>query len=65
MTAGDREREAAWRAWAEAGREGPPPELDAFGPSGPAAMRVLLEPELAEAARRDPTAARRYGIMRT
>ncbi|MGC9671244.1 alpha/beta hydrolase-fold protein [Planosporangium sp. 12N6] len=62
-TAADRELEAAWLAWAAGGRQGPPPDLDAFGVTGPTAMRVLMEPELTEMVRRDPTAARRYGSV--
>jgi S-formylglutathione hydrolase len=62
-TAADRELEAAWRAWAARGRQGTPPALDGFGVTGPTALRILLEPELTQTARRDPTAARRYGII--
>ncbi|MFD1321263.1 alpha/beta hydrolase-fold protein [Micromonospora sonneratiae] len=62
-TAADRELEAAWLSWSAGGRKGTPPALDAHGITGPTALRVLLEPELAEAARRDPTALRRYGII--
>ncbi|MBB5874117.1 S-formylglutathione hydrolase [Allocatelliglobosispora scoriae] len=60
-TPADRALEAAWHEWSARGRQGSPPDLDAFGVTGPVAVRVLLEAELAEAARRDPTAARRYG----
>lgn len=60
-TAGDRELEAAWRDWAAGGRQGTPPRLDAYGVTGPTALRVLMQPELAEVERRDPTAARRFG----
>ncbi len=59
----DRELEAAWRAWAANGRQGTPPTFDGYGVTGPVALRVLMEPELAEAVRRDPTAARRYGLL--
>jgi S-formylglutathione hydrolase len=62
-TDADRELEAAWRDWAAGGRQGPPPALDAFGVTGPTALRVLMEPELTEVVRRDPTAARRYGVI--
>ncbi|PZG09806.1 hypothetical protein [Nonomuraea aridisoli] len=62
-TDADRELEAAWRNWAAAGRQGAPPRLDAFGVSASTAVRAALGPELAEAARRDPTTARRYGIL--
>ncbi|MFI7618177.1 alpha/beta hydrolase-fold protein [Nonomuraea terrae] len=62
-TDADRELEAAWRDWAAAGRQGAPPRLDAFGVSASTAVRAMLAPELAEAARRDPTTARRYGIL--
>jgi S-formylglutathione hydrolase len=62
-TAADRELEAACRDWAAGGRQGTPPALDTFGVTGPTALRVLLEPELTETARRDPTAARRYGVI--
>ncbi|MER7006221.1 alpha/beta hydrolase-fold protein [Dactylosporangium sp. NPDC000555] len=62
-TAADRELEAAWRDWAAGGRQGDPPKLDAFGVSASVALRAMLEPELAEAVRRDPTTARRYGIL--
>jgi S-formylglutathione hydrolase len=62
-TPADRELEAAWRDWAAGGRQGTPPALDAFGVTGPTALRVLLEPELTEAARRDPTVSRRYGVI--
>ena len=62
-TDADRETEAAWTAWAAGGRQGTPPAFDAYGASGPAAMRIMLEPELAEIARRDPTATRRYGRL--
>jgi S-formylglutathione hydrolase len=62
-TPADREMEAAWHEWAAAGRQGAPPRLDAFGVTGPAALRVMMEPELAETARLDPTAARRYGVI--
>nr|WP_205862440.1 alpha/beta hydrolase-fold protein [Planosporangium thailandense] len=60
-TDADRKLEAAWREWAAGGRHGTPPALDAYGVTGPTALRVLMEPELAEAARRDPTAERRFG----
>ncbi|MEU6075696.1 alpha/beta hydrolase-fold protein [Micromonospora sp. NPDC047074] len=62
-TAEDRELAAAWRAWAAGGRQGAPPRLDAFGVSASVALRAMLEPELSEAARRDPTTTRRYGIL--
>ena len=62
-TAADRELEAAWRDWAASGRQGDPPPFDAFGVSASVALRAMLEPELTEAARRDPTATRRYGIL--
>ena len=64
-TAADRDLEAAWREWAASGRQGRPPAFDAFGVTGPVAMRILLEPQLSEAARRDPTATRRYGVLPT
>jgi S-formylglutathione hydrolase len=60
-TATDRELDTAWRSWAAGGRQGDPPALDTYGVTGPAALRILLEPELADTARRDPSAARRYG----
>jgi S-formylglutathione hydrolase len=60
-TAADRELEAAWLGWAAGGRQGTPPALDASGVTGPTALRALMEPELTETARRDPTAARRFG----
>jgi S-formylglutathione hydrolase len=62
-SAADRELETAWHTWAAGGREGPPPRLDALGPTGPAALRVMLAPLLAETERRDPAAARRYGPL--
>ncbi|GII52141.1 hypothetical protein Pth03_05300 [Planotetraspora thailandica] len=62
-TAADRELEAAWRDWAAGGRQGAPPKLDAFGVSASVALRAMLEPELAEAARRDETTLRRYGVL--
>ncbi|MEV8517715.1 alpha/beta hydrolase-fold protein [Dactylosporangium sp. NPDC051484] len=62
-TAADRDLEAAWRDWAAGGRQTAPPKFDAFGASASVALRATLEPELAEAERRDPTTARRYGIL--
>jgi len=62
-TAADLSLEAAWLRWAAEGRQGAPPQLDVAGASASVALRVLLEPELTEAARQDPTAARRYGIL--
>ncbi|WIM93614.1 alpha/beta hydrolase-fold protein [Actinoplanes oblitus] len=63
-SARDRELEQAWRDWQTAGKPGDPPHLDAFGPSASTAVRVMMADDLAEAARRDPTAARRYGVLR-
>ena len=54
---------AAWQSWAATGRTGPPPRLDPLGPTGPAALRLMLEPLLAETERRDPTTTRRYGLL--
>jgi S-formylglutathione hydrolase len=62
-TAADRDLEAAWLRWADGGRHGTPPDLDAYGVTGPAALRVLLELELTETAQRDPTEARRFGLI--
>jgi S-formylglutathione hydrolase len=59
----DRDLEAAWYDWAAGGRRDPAPPLDPTGPSAPTALRVMLEPELSEAERNDPTAARRYGVI--
>jgi S-formylglutathione hydrolase len=59
----DRALAAAWQTWADGGRVGPPPELDALGPTGPAALRIMLAPLLAETERRDPATARRYGPL--
>ncbi|GGM68007.1 hypothetical protein GCM10011608_61560 [Micromonospora sonchi] len=59
----DRQRESSWRDWAAGGRQGTPPELDPSAPSAPVALRVMLEPQLTEAARRDPTTSRRCGIL--
>jgi len=64
-TVADRELETAWREWAAGGRQGSPPAFDAVGVTGPVAMRILLEPQLSEAARRDPTVMRRFGILPT
>jgi S-formylglutathione hydrolase len=55
--------EQAWLDWQAAGRPGEPPRFDPFGPSAPAALRVMMAGELDEAARQDPTAARRYGLL--
>lgn len=62
-TSSDRELEAAWLRWAANGRHGSPPNLDPTGVTGPTALRVLLEPELRERERRDPTAVRRFGVL--
>lgn len=62
-TAADHELQAAWRDWADGGRKGSPPALDAFGVTGPDALRVLLDAPLREAARADPTATRRFGVL--
>ncbi|BCJ40138.1 hypothetical protein GCM10010168_29960 [Actinoplanes ianthinogenes] len=51
--------EQAWREW----KQGDPPRFDAFGPSASTAVRVMMADELAEAARQDPTATRRYGLL--
>lgn len=59
----DRQCESAWRDWAAGGRQGAPPELDPSAPSASVALRTMLEPQLTEAARRDPTTSRRYGIL--
>ena len=61
--AADRELETAWRDWAAGGRQGSPPAFDPYGVTGPAALRVMLEPELTETVRRDPTATRRFGPL--
>jgi S-formylglutathione hydrolase len=62
-TTADRQLEAAWQDWAAGGRQGATPKLDAFGVSASVALRAMLEPKLAEAARRDATTIRRYGIL--
>ncbi|BCJ62220.1 alpha/beta hydrolase-fold protein [Micromonospora endophytica] len=62
-SAADRQREAAWRDWAAGGREGAPPDLDPSAPSASVALRVMLEPQVTEAARRDDSMSRRYGIL--
>ncbi|MFI1988899.1 alpha/beta hydrolase-fold protein [Actinoplanes sp. NPDC020271] len=59
----DRSLDEAWLAWAAAGRPGDPPQFDAFGPSASTALRVMMADELAEAARQDPDAVRRYGRL--
>ncbi|BCY12231.1 alpha/beta hydrolase-fold protein [Actinoplanes sp. L3-i22] len=59
----DRTLDDAWLTWQSSGRQGDPPRFDPFGPSASTALRVLMADELAEAARRDPAAARRYGPL--
>lgn len=46
--------EALWHDWAAAGRQGPPPPLDPFGPAAPTAMRLMLDL---------PPGSRRYGVI--
>lgn len=61
--AADRELAAAWRSWADGGRNGAPPAFDPAGPVAPLALRLMLAPALADRDRRDPTARRRYGVL--
>jgi S-formylglutathione hydrolase len=61
--AADRALDQAWLDWQASGKVGDPPRFDAFGPSASTALRVLMADELAEAARQDPTATRRYGLI--
>jgi S-formylglutathione hydrolase len=59
----DRDLEDAWRRWASEGRQGSLPRLNVVGVAGPVAIRALLQPDLADAAQRDETAGRRYGLL--
>jgi S-formylglutathione hydrolase len=59
----DRGLDEAWLAWEASGKQGDPPRFDAFGPSAPTALRVMMAGELAEAARLDPDVSRRYGRL--
>lgn len=62
-TPADRALEAAWRKWAAGDRREAPPGLDPTGVSASVALRAMLAPQLAEAARHDPTTRRRYGVL--
>lgn len=58
------EAERSWSSWLDAGGAGaPPPPLPPTSPVFPRALRALLEPARREAARRDPTFGRTYGVL--
>ena len=54
---------AEFRAWLDSGAAGRPPPVDFSSAAGPAALRLMTEPQRRAAAGQDPTLSRRYGVL--